>query len=296
MHSNRRDFLRSVGFALASTQLLPGQAPAEAWGLGAEPSIQSVIDAILAEIPVRRPNTVDTVKHGDPGQRLKGIATTFLPSCDVIERAAAAGANLLIAHEPVFYNHQDETDWLEQDAIYQRKRRLLDETGMVLWRFHDHWHRLTPDPVSEALLDQLELADARRGDDNYFVTIQATPLGELAAAFKRRLGVPLVRVIGDPATPCSRLGILPGAWGGRMQIGLLGRERPDLLVCGEINEWETSVYVQDAIWAGRSTSLLILGHVNTEEPGMKALVEWLEPRLPDVPIVHVPMGDPFLYL
>jgi putative NIF3 family GTP cyclohydrolase 1 type 2 len=45
----------------------------------------------------------------------------------VIEQAIAKGANLIIVHEPTFYNHLDETAWLVHDPIYQAKRRLIDD-------------------------------------------------------------------------------------------------------------------------------------------------------------------------
>lgn len=294
---NRREFLRGVAYALAAAQLSSSQVAAQPFEVGESPSIGQVIKAILGAVPAEGVNdTVDTVKHGDTGRKLTGVATTFLPTCQVIERAASKNANLLITHEPTFYNHLDETDWLKDSEVYHRKRRLLDESGMVVWRFHDFWHRLKPDPVTEALLEQLGLSEAQRGQDGLVVRIAETPLRDLAASFKQRLGLPLVRVVGNPSALCRRIGILPGAWGGRMQIGLLERERPDAVVCGEINEWETNVYVKDAIWTGRNTSLILLGHVNTEEPGMRALADWLRPRLPGVAIRHVPMGDPFLYL
>lgn len=297
MQANRREFLLSVSYVLAARQAAPAGKAAQPLKIGDEPSIRSVIDAILEAVkPATVADTVDTVKAGDAMQKLKGVATTFLPTCEVIERAAAGGANLLIAHEPIFYNHRDEVDWLRGDAVYLRKRQLLAESGIVVWRFHDYWHRVKPDPIFEALVDDLDLAEGDRDADKYLVTIAPTPLGELAKSFKERLSLPLVRVVGDPAAPCRRIGILPGAWGGRMQIDVLARRRPDLLICGEINEWETNVYVKDAVWAGQRISLILLGHVNTEEPGMRALADWLRPRLPGVPIQHVPMGDPFLYL
>jgi len=93
-------------------------------------TIQDVIDLILEAVgvePIER--TVDTIKSGDPAQPVTGVATTFLATTDVIERAASAGANLIITHEPTFYNHFDQVDWLEDDAVYLNKRRLLEEHG-----------------------------------------------------------------------------------------------------------------------------------------------------------------------
>ena len=56
----------------------------------------------------------------------------------VIRKAAAAGANLIIAHEPTWFNGSDETDWCQNDSVYLAKKKLLDEYHIAIWRFHDH--------------------------------------------------------------------------------------------------------------------------------------------------------------
>ena len=53
--------------------------------------------------------TVDTFKAGDPNTRVTGIVTTFAATLDVLQRASASGKNLIISHEPTFYNHLDQT-------------------------------------------------------------------------------------------------------------------------------------------------------------------------------------------
>lgn len=67
----------------------------------------------------------------------------------------------------------------------------------------------------------------------------------------------------------------------------------DVVVVGEINEWETSEYARDAVRQKKNKALIILGHANSEEPGMKYLAEWLRPMLPAIGITFVPAGDPF---
>lgn len=39
--------------------------------------------------------------------------------------------------------------------------------------------------------------------------------------------------------------------------------------------------------------LIILGHANSEEAGMKWCADWLRSRFPGVSITHLPAGDPF---
>jgi hypothetical protein len=66
---------------------------------------------------------------------------------DVLRRAAAAGKNLVITHEPTFYNDRDLVADLESDPVYLSKQRFIAEHDLVVWRFHDHAHAMRPDPL-----------------------------------------------------------------------------------------------------------------------------------------------------
>jgi putative NIF3 family GTP cyclohydrolase 1 type 2 len=261
----------------------------------ADLTINDAIAIILKDIP-KKPSrdTVDTIKSGDPTRKVTGIVTTFLATYDVIRKAGELGANFIITHEPTFYNHRDETDWLRSDAVYVAKKRLLDEKGIVVWRFHDYWHAARPDGILTGVLKKLGWQQ-QAGKERIF-TIPATPLRDLAVSLKQKFGSPSVRFVGNPNQSCRTVGLSPGAYGGRPQITLLSNEPIDVLVCGEIAEWETSEYVRDAVAEGMAKGLIVVGHVPSEEPGMEWLVEWLKPKLPGVKITHVPAQSPFNYV
>ena len=57
-------------------------------------------------------------KAGNPDTPVKGIATTFMATLDVLQRSAAAGKNLIVTHEPTFWNHQDQTNDFSGDPVY----------------------------------------------------------------------------------------------------------------------------------------------------------------------------------
>jgi putative NIF3 family GTP cyclohydrolase 1 type 2 len=256
------------------------------------PTIQEVIDTILATTPYDpAQDTVDTVKTGDPSQPIRRIATTFLANYTVIERAITAGANLIITHEPTFYNHHDETDWLAQNPVYQAKRRLIDEHNLVIWRFHDYWHGHQPDGIITGELKALGWETYGDADERWCCSLPPTTLEDLVAHVKDKLGIAAVRVVGQPGMLCRRVALLMGAVGGRMHISVLGREDIDVAICGEINEWDTSEYVRDAIRLGQNTALIVIGHAPSEEAGMAYLAEWLRQRIDGVPIIHIPAGN-----
>jgi putative NIF3 family GTP cyclohydrolase 1 type 2 len=258
-------------------------------------TIGHVIDAILDEIPGGKlANTVDTVKCGDPAQEVTGIVTTFLASYAVIQQAVRLGANFIITHEPTFYNHLDRTDWLADNPVYTAKRRLLDEHHIVVWCFHDHWHRYEPDGITTGVIKTLGW-EAYPLQDSYIVTIPATTVGALVAELKARLGIDTVSVVGRLSMPCRHVAMMVGAPPAEWQMAALAHTDVDVVVTGEVREWETSEAARDAVAQGLDKALIVLGHAKSEEPGMAYLVEWLKQRFPDLPIAHVPVGDAFIY-
>lgn len=259
-------------------------------------TVQQAIETIIAAIPAAAPpDTVDTIKIGDPTQPLAGIVTTFLATAEVIEQAGRLGANLIITHEPIFYNHRDETGWLADKPVYAAKRRLLEELDLVIWRFHDLLHMLKPDPTVAGLIHELGW-EACALPDQPLCRIPPATLQQLAEAVKARLGLAQVRVVGDLDMLCRGVAIWPGCPGRNYQIAALAQEEVDVLLTGEISEWETSEYVRDATALGRRKGLIVLGHAASEEPGMRRVTPWLQERLPNVPIRFVPTGRLFHWL
>lgn len=237
------------------------------------------------------PKTVDTFKTGTRETVVTGIATTFLATHKVLERAAAKKLNFVISHEPTFYNHLDDVQGLEQDPVYQAKRALIDRNNMVVFRFHDYWHRVRPDGIRKGMVDAMGWGEF--ADGNLFRFSKKPTLGQLASDLKKRLNATSVRVIGDPAQPISIAAMMPGAGGSTGQMRLLAREDVDLLVIGETREWETVEYVRDAVDQGRKKSMIILGHAISEESGMVHCASWLKEFVKDVPVEFIAAGEPY---
>jgi putative NIF3 family GTP cyclohydrolase 1 type 2 len=259
-------------------------------------TINQVIELIKQAIHLDvSKGTVDTVKSGDPEQPVTGIVTTMFATIDVIRKAIELKANLIIAHEPTFYNHLDETNWLEGHSVYRFKKDLLESNNIVVWRFHDFWHSNKPDGVRMGVLTALGWQDFYNASQPEVVTLPTTRLVDLITHVKQKLGIQTLRYIGDPAQVCSRVALLPGASGGRSHMNVLHRTNPDVLICGELQEWETSEYIRDCRAMGMQASVIVLGHSVSEEPGMQWLLQWLQPKVPGVTISHVPSNSPFSF-
>ena len=67
----------------------------------------------------------------------------------------------------------------------------------------------------------------------------------------------------------------------------------DLVVAGEVREWESVEYARDVAFSKERKGLVLVGRVVSEEGAMRECASWLERLLPDVKVQHVPAGDPY---
>lgn len=109
----------------------------------------------------------------------------------------------------------------------------------------------------------------------------------IAAHLKSNLEIESMLLAGDPYMTVNKIGLLPGASGGRSHIGLFGNKDIDLLIVGETNEWETNEYVRDAVDMGFAKALIITGHQKSEEAGMITVVEILRRAFPDLQVLLI---------
>jgi len=253
-------------------------------------------DAVVARIKAQlasqgiawREGGRDTFKAGKPETEVRGIATSGMSTFDVLRRAAKAGQNLVVTHEPTFYNDRDLTTGLEADPVYLAKQQFIAANALVVWRFHDHAHAMRPDPLIAGSARALGwTAYASPADPRVYV-LPATTLGELASAIARRLGDRGIRVIGDPAMKVSRVVLGPG-----YGVPALSSAN-DVVVGGEIGEsGGNTEYALDAAAAGQPKAMIMLGHMMSEDHGMQEVADWLRTFLTGLPIGFIPAGEPF---
>jgi putative NIF3 family GTP cyclohydrolase 1 type 2 len=259
-------------------------------------TIQQAIDTITASVPgAPFPETVDTIKLGDASQEITSIVITFMGTVEVIEKAIKLGANFIIVHEPTFYNHPDTTDWLAEHPTYKAKRELIEKNKVVIWRFHDYLHSIPPDATFMGMVKALGWEN-NVIPENYACSIKPMTLRELAEWVKKCLGVGTLRVVGNLEMICQTVQLWPGFPPPSMQIGSFFEPGVDVVIAGEIHEWETSEYVRDATQLGYSKGLIVTGHAASEEPGMEYMIPWLQERLPGVEVHFIRTSSAFQQL
>lgn len=261
------------------------------------PTARELVTRIQKNVGVPwQAETVDTFKAGNPDTPVTGIAVTMMATMDVLERAAASGQNLIITHEPTFYNHLDKLDELdekEKDRVLVAKLALIAEHNLVIWRFHDHWHRRRPDGILTGMMRVLGWEKYEDSKNANLFAIPETTMEKLAMDLKAKLSTHAIRVVGDPQQKVTRVALVPGSPGLAKESRALEIPDVDVLVTGESREWETVEYVADAVTQKKHKGLIILGHIPSEQAGMEECARWIKTFVSEVPVEFVPAADPF---
>ena len=239
-------------------------------------------------------DTVDTFKAGNPDTPITGVAVTMMATMDVLQRASAQGLNFIISHEPTFYAHLDTPEGVPQnDPVWAEKRAFIEKHGLVIWRFHDHWHMRNPDGIEAGNVHKLGWEKFQRPDNQYLFVIPETTVKNLAAEVAKKLDSSVVRVVGDPEMKVTKVGFSPGAAGSEREIHALEQDDVQVLMVGETREWETVEYAADAVSEGRKKALIVIGHIPSEQAGMEECARWLKGFVKDVPVEFVAAKQPF---
>lgn len=281
---SRRHFLKaSLGLTVASI-IKPVWGPALTTG--------QVIDRIKANVGIPwREQTVDNLIAGTPDTPVKGIACTMMATLDVLQRSADKGLNMVITHEPTYYSHQDRTEPIQQDSLYQLKRDFIKQQGMAVFHFHDHWHGRRPDGIATGMIRELGWETYNSPENPQLFIFPETTLGRLAGDMARTLNIKTMRVVGNAQLPVKRA---LASWGNvSLMPGVPYLAQADVLIVGETHEWELVEYVQDAITSGQQKALIILGHLVSEQAGMNYCAEWLKGFLPEVPVTFMAAAEPY---
>jgi putative NIF3 family GTP cyclohydrolase 1 type 2 len=258
---------------------------------GAGLNVGEVMERIKKQVGVPwRAETVDTIKAGSAETPVKGIATTMMATFDVLKKASAAGLNFVITHEPTFYNHEDKTSDLTNDPVWQAKDEFIRKNGMAVMRFHDHWHAMRPDGIAAGMAEELGWK-AEAGNGRRFAFDNIT-LADLATDMKKKLNARTIRVVGDPGLRVKSAAANWGYTDQRGGIRMLAGDA-DVLIIGEAREWEVVEYAADAVTAGRKRGLIVLGHITSEQAGMKYCARWLKGFVSEVPVQFVAAEEPF---
>jgi putative NIF3 family GTP cyclohydrolase 1 type 2 len=286
---SRRKFLAASGALLAARG---------AYGQKTLPTAGNVLERMKDNVGVpwlsdTMKATVDNLLGGDASTPVRGIATTTMATIDVMRMAVAKGLNMIVSHETPFYLHLDKIDDLKDDTVLGYKLDYMRENKIVVLHWHDHWHHRTPDGSAYGMMKEVGWEKYSDSPDKKHFMLPPQPLAKFAKNLEQKLQLHNVRVIGKPEMQVSRVYTSWGFASRQVVISILNRPDVDTLVTGESVEWEGIPYVQDMVAMGQKKALVLLGHVNSENGGMRYCAEWLRSFIHEVPIGFIPAPEPF---
>jgi putative NIF3 family GTP cyclohydrolase 1 type 2 len=285
----RRTFVQLVGAAAA------GASVANRAALAQSPlTANDVVDRVKAKLATEgmkwSPSAFDGFHLGSPDIQVNGIALTFQPGLDVLQRAIAKKKNFVICHECSFWDGFDPVVAMKDDPVAQAKIRFAEENKMAVWRIHDHWHRRKPDPIFHALavkLGWVDYYDITNRPGHY--TIPEASLEEVARHVQEHLETKNVVVVGDKNMRVKTVGDSIH----NLSSSLPSLHNCDVTLVGETPEHDTFEYVRDAMALGQKKAVIMISHERLEEWGMEAFVDWFKPEVPGIPMEWVSTGDYF---
>jgi len=237
--------------------------------------------------------TVDTFKTGNPDDVVTGIAVCMFADMETLWKAVAANCNLIIVHEPTFYNHLDKTDELEDNPVYLKKIEYINEHKLIVFRFHDHWHRTVPDGIYMGMIDKLGWKANQTDQSMLFFKFDEQTVSGFAQKLQKKLKGSQLRIVGDSLMRFTNVALAVGAPGSSQHIKLLTNDFTELLVAGEASEWETYEYVLDASLMGMKKAAIFTGHIASEEAGMEYCAKWMKTFISEIPITYFENGSSY---
>jgi putative NIF3 family GTP cyclohydrolase 1 type 2 len=302
---SRREFVALTASSVATVPLT-----SMARTIKGSVTAQDIFDRIRKNVGVEwKTDTVDTFKAGEPATVVTGIVTTALASLNVLNAAVKAGANMIVTSEPTFFARADSPTppvrripGMPQndapsapppaDPVFTAKAEFLKKHNLVVLRLSDHWRLRRPDPFAQGLAGELGWSKFVAAGDRAHLTIPETSLDALASHVKRSLkSRGGMRIVGSQSLRIRKVAFLPGSTPLQAAVQIL--PEVDTIIAGEVREWETVEYVRDTVALGGKKSLILVGRIVSEDPGMQSCAQWLKTIVPEVSSTWISAGDPY---
>lgn len=282
--------------------------------------ISEVIDRILAYHPhLENYSGCDEYKCGNPDQECTGVISALVPTMEVIRQAASLGCNLIVTHEPISYQTPDFPQWKGRfpNKVYEEKQRLLEETGIVVWRDHDHMHAHQPDSIFTGVIRYMGWESYCQPPVAPFIfpiNLPETTVGDLAAYLKEKLNLNGLRYIGRDQDKISKIALVGHLYPNSFipdnmdadgyyhdysmeVIRHMEENGIQAIIPGEIIEWTTLSYIRDGISQSKPMACYNIGHFNWEELGMKYAADWIQDLVGnELPVLYIPTGDSYSFI
>jgi putative NIF3 family GTP cyclohydrolase 1 type 2 len=251
--------------------------------------------------PVAEPS-VDRIITGDPDTMVHGIAVVWTPTWDALKQAAAEGCNVVVAHEPTYFAHLDFDGFdaefgrlprRAKESVYEtrdRKRRWIEDRGMVVIRCHDVLDAM-PGGIVDSLAAALGFAPETVSAATPHHRVVHLPAPMAAAALAQKLadafgtlGQPGVAFYGEAERMVRSLGLGTGYDCEPWTFVELGADMC-VTIDDRIKTWTESEWADDSGYP-----MAVIHHGTSEEWGVRRLKELMAEHHREERVVLLPQG------
>ena len=247
-----------------------------------------ILRHMLANSPWVDPEkTVDRIIHGDGAKAIRRAAVCWYPSIHTLKSAIDADCDLLITHEPTWWDHFDGPGGWRNKAPGFKKTIMLEESGLVVLRLHDTWDNWPVIGVRDSFakglgLDEFVAEDSTRFHAMYKIPEQTlSSFARYIAGKVAPLGEDAVQVIGDPDMVVSRPSIGVGCLGPQEDMIEMGSDV--LIMCFDGCEYWR---VRDRL-AEHGVGVITLEHGTTELWGIESLAHYIGETWKDLNVIYL---------
>lgn len=241
---------------------------------------------------VKLADTVDRVIVGEACKPVSRILVTWMPTLAAVKAAIDGGYDMLMGHEPVFYHHTDYRENPQDIAgvpIAMAKKKLIEDSGLVVVRNHDSWDRF-PEvgvPFAWAKFLGFHTAPVAFGAADYQHRYDIAPISfeELARRVVQRtarLGEPAIQICGDGSRMVSRIGVGTGCC---TQPPIFREMGCDASIVSDDGTW---YWCQLQRAEDEGHPFIRVHHGTSEEPAMATLTDYINANIPGVQATHLP--------
>src|SRR5262249_15985636 len=178
------------------------------------------------------------------------------------------------------------------DPVYAGKNDFIDKHKLVVFRLTQHWNQRKPDPRAQGLAAAMGWTKYKTSDDSLRYEVPGLTPEALGTPLNKTVGTRGgIRGIGDRTMTVRRIGLLPGYT--MIQASIAMMPGVDVIVAGEVQEWESATYAQDVGFAGVKKGFISIGRVVNEATGMQVCADWLKTIGTEVRVRFISAGDPY---
>ena len=239
-------------------------------------------------------DTCDVLIAGDPNKEVRKIATCFKLTMELVDKAVAEGVDMVITHEPTFSRDDPCDKYNELDG---KRLQKLQDSGLTVYRYHDHAHDRLPDYIHAGFWNALGLQGELLTPESFAVRYYRleTPLTvrEFGLQIKEKLHLDAIKMVGPEDTLVKTVCLALG-WVNLKMIRSFVDTDAELYITGETDEVFSQEYIRDANYFGAQKSAFLLGHYGAEYAGMRLLAEDLNKSV--APTIFLDGGEVFHFL